>query len=221
MNIKTSLKNKNAMNTPDYVVDSLRNAILQGQYKANQPLRQDQIAEALGVSKIPLREALVQLKSEGLVTILPKRGAIVSELSGAEVEEIYAMRIALETMAIKKAIPLLNKSDIIRAKSVLEIIESETDKNQWGELNWEFHANLYQAAQMPLLLNTIHHLHNNVTRYLIIYLERLSASDRSQKEHRDMLQACLDQNSTKAVNILKKHLKHASDNLVSYLSVEK
>ncbi len=79
----------NAANTRDYIVRSLRESIIQGHYKANQPLRQDQIAQDLGVSKIPLREALVQLKAEGLVTFLPKRGAIVSELSRAEVEEIY------------------------------------------------------------------------------------------------------------------------------------
>ena len=218
MNPKMTLKKNNAANTPDFVISSLRNAIIQGQYKANEPLRQDQIAQELGVSKIPLREALVQLKAEGLVTFLPKRGAIVSELSRAEVEEIYAMRIALETIAIEKAIPLLSSSNIIRAKSVLEIIESETDQDQWGELNWEFHANLYQAAQMPLLLKTIHHLHNNVTRYLIIYLERLSALDKSQKEHWDLLKACQDRNASEAVKILKRHLQQASDNLGAYLS---
>ena len=208
----------NAANTPDFIVNTLRKAIIQGQFKANEPLRQDQIARDLGVSKIPLREALVQLKAEGLVTFLPQRGAIVSELSGTEVEEIYTMRIALETVAIEKAIPLLNNSSIIRAKSVLEIIESETDQNQWGELNWEFHANLYQAAHMPMLLKTIHNLHNNVTRYLIIYLDRLSASNKSQKEHWELLKACQEQNPSQAVKILKKHLQQASDNLVSYLS---
>lgn len=211
--------NKNtAANTPDYIVSTLRDAIIKGHYKANDPLRQDQIAKDLGVSKIPLREALVELKSEGLVTFLPRRGAIVSGLSGAEVEEIYTMRLALETAAIEKAIPQLGRADIIRAKSVLEIIESGTEKDQWGELNWEFHATLYQAAQMPLMLKTIHTLHNNVTRYLIIYLDRLSASDRSQKEHWDLLRACRDKDTEAALKILRKHLQQASDNLVSYLS---
>ena len=211
-------KNNMAANTPGFIVSILRDAIIKGHYKANEPLRQDQIAKDLGVSKIPLREALVELKSEGLVTFLPRRGAIVSGLSGAEVEEIYTMRRALETAAIEKAIPLLGNADIIRARSVLEIIDSGTEKDQWGELNWEFHANLYQAAQMPKMLKTIHTLHNNVTRYLIIYLDRLSASDRSQKEHWDLLRACQDKNTQAALNVLKKHLQQASDNLVSFLS---
>ena len=218
MSVGIPLFKKNIANTAEFVVNAVRNAILQGQYKANQPLRQDQIAEELGVSKIPLREALVQLKAEGLVTFLPKRGAVVSQLSVPEVDEIYTMRIALETAAIEKAIPHLSASDIIRAQSVLEIIDRENDKTQWGDLNWEFHATLYQAAQMPMLLNTIQNLHNNVVRYLIIYLDYLSAFDISQKEHWEILAACRNKKSSVAKRILKKHLKQASERLVTYLS---
>ena len=218
MNKKASLFQKDPGNTPDLIANVLRNAILQGRYRANQPLRQDHIAEELGVSKIPLREALVQLKAEGLVKFMPKRGAVVSELSAVEMVEIYAMRIALESVAIEKAIPQLSNADLIRAQGVLEILDSERDKEQWGDLNWEFHATLYQAAQMPLLMNTIQSLHNNVARYLIIYLDRLSASDISQKEHWALLQACRDKDINRAVTILKRHLQQASDRLATYLS---
>ena len=122
MNKKASLFQKDPGNTPDFIVNALRNAILQGRYKANQPLRQDHLAEELGVSKIPLREALVQLKAEGLVSFMPNRGAVVSELSAKEVDEIFTMRIALETKALERAIPNLRPADFIRAKSVLEIL---------------------------------------------------------------------------------------------------
>ncbi len=218
--IKSSrpLSQKTPGNTPEIIADTLRNAILQGRYKAKEPLRQDHIARELGVSKIPIREALVQLKAEGLVAFQPKRGAVVTELSAVEVEEIYTMRMALEAVAIEKAIPRLTASDIIRAQSVLEIIDIESDKTQWGDLNWEFHATLYQAAEMPLLLNTIQNLHNNVARYLIIYLDRLEASGISQKEHWALLNACRDNKKAAAVKILKKHLKEASERLIKYLS---
>lgn len=207
-------------NTPDLIAATLRNAILQGRYRANEPLRQDTLARDLGVSKIPLREALVQLKAEGLVTLLPKRGAVVSRLSGSEVAEIYAMRIALETVAIERAMPGLGQADLIRARSVLEIIDCEADRAQWGELNWEFHATLYQAAQMPLLLQTIQTLHNNVNRYLIIYLDRLSGLDLSRKQHWDLLDACREKDLPRATAVLKTHLNQASENLVSYLSFQ-
>ncbi len=218
MNANRSIFQSNPGNTPEFIANALRNAILQGRYKANEPLRQDHLAEELGVSKIPLREALVQLKAEGLVTFMPNRGAVVSGLSAAEVEEIYTMRIALESLAIEKAITRLNASDIIRAQSVLEIMDHETDKTQWGDLNWEFHATLYQAARMSFLLNTIQSLHNNVARYLIIYLDRLSASGLSQKEHWALLKACRGKKTGDAKRILKNHLKHASERLMTYLS---
>jgi DNA-binding GntR family transcriptional regulator len=218
MNKKALLFQKHPGNTPDLIANALRNAILQGRYKANQPLRQDRIAEELGVSKIPLREALVQLKAEGLVSFMPNRGAVVTELSAKEVDEIFTMRIALETKALERAIPNLRPADFIRAKSVLEILQKEEDRTQWSELNWEFHATLYQASQMPRLLSTIQTLHNNVTRYLIIYLDRLSAQDISQKEHMAIFNACQKQNIDVAIKQLATHLRKASKRLMAFLS---
>ena len=218
MNKRASLYQNNPANTPDLIANALRNAILQGRYKANQPLRQDHIAQEFGVSKIPLREALVQLKAEGLVSFMPNRGAVVTELSANEVDEIFTMRIALETKALERAIPNLSSADFIRAKSVLEILEKEKDRTQWSELNWEFHATLYQASQMPRLLSTIETLHNNVTRYLIIYLDRLSAQEISQKEHLAIFNACQKRNIDGATKQLTTHLRKASKRLMAFLS---
>jgi DNA-binding GntR family transcriptional regulator len=209
---------RNPGNTPELIAASLRTAILQNQIKSNQPLRQDQLAEQFGVSKIPVREAMVQLRAEGLVAFAPNRGFVVSELSPAEVEEIYAMRTALETMALEKAIPKLRSADLIRAAGVLEISRTEEDRLQWGELNWEFHATLYQAAAWPRLLSTIQMLHNNVARYLLIYLGRLSARDASQAEHLKILHACRKNDAERAVKILQQHLGRASERLVAFLS---
>ena len=218
MKTKLIFNKKDAGKNPDFIITTLRNAILKGQYRAGEPLRQDLIAKELSISKGPLREALVQLKAEGLVTFMPKRGAVVSALSKDEVEEIFTMRIALETVAMKRAISRLSAADFIRAKSVLEILDNESDVWQLSELNWEFHEILYKAAQMPILLSTIKGLHNNVIRYLIIYLDLLSAAERSQKEHWELLQACREQDISNAVKILDNHLHRASDHVVSYLS---
>jgi DNA-binding GntR family transcriptional regulator len=218
MNKKASLFQKDPGNTPDLIANALRNAILQGRYKANQPLRQDHIAEELGVSKIPLREALVQLKAEGLVSFMPNRGAVVTELSAKAVDEIFTMRIALETKALERAIPNLRPADFIRAKSVLEILQKEEDRTQWSELNWEFHATLYQASQMPRLLSAIQTLHNNITRYLIIYLDRLSAQDISQKEHLAIFKACQKRDIDVATDLLATHLSKAAKRLMAYLA---
>jgi DNA-binding GntR family transcriptional regulator len=209
---------KNPGNTPELIASALRGAILKGRLKSSQPLRQDQIAEQFGVSKIPVREAMVQLRAEGLIVFVPNRGFVVSELSPAEVEEIYMMRMALEAKALERAIPKLRPADLIRAASVLEISETEDDRSQWSELNWEFHSTLYQAAQLPRLLSTIQVLHNNVARYLLIYLGSLSARGASQTEHKKILQACQKKEVDRAVKILQQHLSRASDRLVAFLS---
>lgn len=218
MNTKSTIYQKKPGNTSDYIADALRNAILQGRYRANQPLRQDQIGDELGVSKVPVREALVQLKAEGLVAFMPNRGAVVTELSAGEVDEIFTMRIALETIALERAIPLLGSADLIRAKSVLKILEEEENRVQWSELNWEFHATLYQAARMSRLLSTIHALHNNVSRYLLIYLDRLSAQHTSQKEHWAIFNACQKQDIKAANTHLTHHLRKASERLMTFLT---
>ena len=218
MNEKRSSRTKQAGNTSEFIADSLREAIFRGEYKVNQPLRQDQIAKKLHVSKIPLREALVQLKSEGLVQFMPNRGAVVSSLSPAEIKEIFLMRIALENLAIAHAIPLIPVRDIIRAQSVLEIIDNENDKAQWSDLNWEFHKTLYQSAQMPLVVNTVHTLHNNVSRFLLIYYDTLDGSDISQKDHWDLLAAFKEKNISNAQEILKRHLSTAERKLQNFLS---
>jgi DNA-binding GntR family transcriptional regulator len=100
----------------------------------------------------------------------------------------------------------------------LDISEVEDDTAQWSELNWEFHATLYQAAQMPRLLGALEVLHNNVARYLLIYLGSLSARDASQSEHKKILQACKKRDGGLAVNILQQHLNHAANRLVAFLS---
>ena len=91
--------------TSELIAERLRNAIVIGEYQSGQALKQDELAKHFEVSKIPLREALYQLKSEGLVEFINNRGSIVSSLSASEVEEIYTMRMALEEIALERAIP--------------------------------------------------------------------------------------------------------------------
>ena len=206
------------LNTQEMIVEAMRQAILRGKLKSNQPLRQDKIAAQFGVSKIPVREALVQLKAEGLVRFKTNRGAFVSALSASEANEIYLMRIALERLALEHAIPKRTKSDLARAQSVLMLIDAEEDTTKWGELNWAFHAALYQPAKMPHLLDMIQILHRNVARYLVLYLADMDYQSKSQTEHHAILEACREQNVKEAVNLLEGHLDDARQTLVKFLA---
>ena len=203
--------------TPDVIADALRSAILRGQLRDNEPLRQDKIAADFGVSKVPVREALAQLKSEGLVTLHLNRGAFVTGLSAAEAHEIYVIRIALEIIALEQAIPHMTRTDYVAAENVLRLMDIESNTGEWGDLNWQFHVCLYRAANLPHVLKILDPLHVSVTRYLVLYLDAMGFQARSQEEHYAILAACREHDTTTAINILRAHLQQASETLVQFL----
>ena len=204
--------------TNESIASALRADILCGRLQGGQPLKQDEIAVQFGVSKIPVREALVQLKAEGLVIFHPNRGAFVSELSAAEADEIYVMRIALEKEILARAIPYLTVSDFKQAGALLSVMDREENIARWGELNWEFHAMLYTPAGLPRVMETLRTLHTNIARYLVLYLAGMDYQKRSQREHRALLKACREGEIEKAQSILEEHLLFASTQLVKYLN---
>lgn len=205
------------LQSTESIATALRSDILQGIYKSNAPLRQDEIAARFGVSKIPVREALQQLKVEGLVTFFPNRGAVVSSLSSAEVDEIYAMRIALETLALQRAIPHLTIADLTRAEALLDQLDQEEQVARWSELNWEFHALLYRPANLPRVMNWVSTLHINVARYMTLYLAGMAYQAASQAEHRTILAACRQGKIELACEQLRQHLQAAASQLVQVL----
>jgi DNA-binding GntR family transcriptional regulator len=208
----------NSVSTADLIARSLRTDILKGKLKSRQPLRQDEIASQFGVSKIPVREALFQLKAEGLVTFSPNRGAAVSELSPAEVDEMYIMRVALETVALQRAIPHLTVADLTRAEEILDIIDREPNVTRWGELNWEFHSTLYYPANLPRLMEYVKTLHIRIARYVVIYLAAMDFQTTSQSEHREILAACRRGDIAKATATLTHHFQSASNNIITFLT---
>lgn len=207
----------NEITTRDLIARSLRTDILRGRLKSKEPLRQEEIAARFGVSKIPVREALVQLKAEGLVTLYPNRGAVVSRLSPAEVDEIFIMRVALETTALRRAIPHLTIADLTRAEEILTAIDQEKEVARWGDLNWEFHSALYAPADLPRLMEWVNTLHIQVARYLVLYLAGMDYQTASQREHRQILQSCRQGHVEAAIEHLTHHLQSASTHLLAFL----
>ncbi|WP_416673102.1 GntR family transcriptional regulator [Egbenema bharatensis] len=203
--------------TPDLIADALRQAILYGVFAEGQSLRQDEIATQFGVSRIPVREALRQLEVEGLVTFFPNRGAVVTVLSIAEVQEIVEIRIALETTALQYAIPNQSQTCWATAERILVETDQATDFNRWAELNWEFHSTLYTPADRPRLLSMIRMLHINVDRYVRLQLKQTNYQEHSQQEHYRLLEYCQQQDAKGAIEGLKRHIGDAGKELVGYL----
>ena len=203
--------------TPTLIAEALRKGILRGVIKAGQTLRQEELAATFGVSRIPVREAFRQLEAEGLITIYPHRGAVVTELSALEAQELYEIRLALETEALKKAIPNFKPADLKKAQTIIEATDGETDIARWGELNWEFHAALYIPANRPRLLSMLNNLHLSVDRYMRLELAAMDYLPRSQHEHRELLQAASQRETERAVNLLAQHIEAAGKLLVGFL----
>ena len=216
MNLRIERVTGNGKTAVSQIITTLRKAIVAGTYEEGAPLRQDELAAAFGLSKIPVREALRQLQAEGLVTFYPNRGAFVSHLSADEAREIFVMRIALETVALREAMKGLKTADFIQADAILRIIDETDEPLAWSQLNEQFHFTLYQAANMPRLLETIRMLQANIARYFVIYRQLGNRQPDSQAEHRAILAACQAGDAQRACDHLANHLQASADELIQY-----
>src|SRR5215213_10054850 len=151
--------------TPDLIAESLRDEILRGEIPAGQPLRQEELAERFGVSRLPVRDALLRLEAQGLVHVFPNRGAFVISLSSDEVREIYEMRILLEGDIIERAVPRMMPDHWRRIDAVHAESTRSASGPEWVEGDWAFHRALYEPAGRPRQLATIEQLRGTVARY--------------------------------------------------------
>jgi DNA-binding GntR family transcriptional regulator len=201
-------------------LDAVRERIVRGIYPEGEPLRQDALAIELGVSRIPIREALRQLESEGLVTFNPHRGAIVSSLSLAEIDEVFALRAMIESDLLRQAIPHLNAESVTRATEVLGAYERALQEHNvaaWGELNWKFHSTLYAAADRPIAMGVAQRLHQHADRYLRMQLALTHGESQAREEHRAILAAARKKDAKSACAQLRDHIIGAGDRLLTFL----
>jgi len=203
--------------THEMVAAVLREAITNGLLKANQPLPQDWIAQQLRVSHIPVREALRQLQSEGLVTYQQNRGAQVSALTADEIHEIYEIRAILETAAIRGATPRLTPAQLAQAERILDAAEATVDGAAWGSQDVDFHRLIYALDDRPRLRELIDGLLRRVDRYWLTHGLMLTHRSEFERDHRALLAALRARNADAAAGLLEKHLTGASELLVAEL----
>jgi len=203
--------------THEIVADVLREAITKGQLRGNDPLPQGEIAAQLKVSHIPVREALRQLESEGLVTYQANRGATVTALSPAEIREIYEIRAIVETAAVRQATPRLTADELVRAGDILARAEKEGDGAVWGTLDVEFHLLVYDLDDRPRFRDLIEGLLRRVDRYWLSHGLMLKHRDTFDREHRALLDAIVARDGGLAAEVLDAHLVGACDLLIAGL----
>jgi DNA-binding GntR family transcriptional regulator len=206
------------------VADSLRARILAGSLAEGAALRQEALAAELGVSRIPLREAFRLLAAEGLITLLPHRGAVVSALSADEIAELFDLRALIESDLIRRAVPRLTEADLDRAEATLAAYADAFDRRDveaWGRFNTEFHLALHKPAGRPRSLALAQSLLDQTDRYTRMQLLLTQGQSRARREHEDLLNLCRKGEAEAAGTALARHIQQAGQGLTEFLEKRK
>jgi DNA-binding GntR family transcriptional regulator len=200
--------------------DELRRRILEGDYPAGMQLRQAVLAEELGISRIPFREALILLEAEGLVQMEAHKGAIVAGFSAEEVEELFEFRALIEPALLEKSAPLLTEADYAELEQILTEYSDELrtqNPGRWGALNTALHTVLYRRAMSPRMLATADQLLKSTDRFARMQLAYTDGREKAEREHREIVTECRAGNVKKAARLLRQHILTAGDALVRLL----
>lgn len=194
----------------------LRRRILEGTLPAGTQLRQSNLAQELGISRIPLREAFLQLEAEGLVRINAHRGATVSTLTREEVDELFELRAAIEPVLLVRSAPHLTSQDYARLHALLDDFSEALhsgDVRRWGEFNAEFHRLLYHRADRPRFMALAANLLQECDRHTRTQLTLTGAMERAEDEHAEILRLCEARRIDAAAALLKDHILHVQRSL--------
>ena len=185
----------------------LRERILKGRYPANSFIRQELIAQELGVSRLPVREALAQLEAEGLVIREKYRGALVPELSMTEIQEIYDLRLMIEPYLLREAIARMTPGQLATLKDVIHRSRQAEDTTAWAGLNVDFHRSLYAMADRPLAMQLLENLLVRADRYLKMQ-QFLSAETQAESDaqHQRILDFVAARDVEGATQALRDHI---------------
>lgn len=216
--VSKSLKHKTISTA---AADEIRGRILGGSFAPGFQLKQEDLAREFGISRIPIREALLLLESEGLVRIMPHRGAVVVKLNAEEIEELFNMRMLLEPFLLERSAPHLSPEDFATLDGILDRYEDSIGKQDvasWNDLNVEFHLLLYSHARSPRIVATVRTLLNECDRHTRIQLSNIEADRaRAMTEHADMVRLCRGGRFAEAAALLRAHIDHVRAGLVDLL----
>jgi len=201
----------------DSVFEKLRSEILHGKLKPGELLRQEEITERFGVSRTPVREAIQRLQMEGLVTLYPRRKAVVSTVPVRKISEIYDIRARLEAFAAELAVGRLTDKQLHRLADLIREMEALDPKSELEKIldkNREFHYIIYSAAENETLVAMINQLWRDILRLRSQYLLTPHGHIDSTREHRMILDALLARDRKKVYLLVQTHCEHSKVTLL-------
>lgn len=198
------------------VFQKIRDDILDGKYAEHEELREIAIGEELGVSRTPVREAFRQLELEGLIQIIPNKGAYVTGITAHDVKDIYMIRSKLEGLCARWAVENINKEQLEELEENVYLSEFHANKGhyeQMAELDNHFHEILYEACNSKMLRHQLTNLHQYVMRVRRKTLSSVVRSTASNQEHKLIMEAILAKNADEAERLAYEHIVNAFKNI--------
>jgi DNA-binding GntR family transcriptional regulator len=200
------------------LVENLRDEILLGELVPGQYIRLEEIAARFDVSTMPVREALRDLEAEGLVTIFPHKGAVVTQLSSDDLLDIYDVRAALEEMATRLAIPHMTQATFNQLFSYIDQMDSHLGELvTLIKLNHDFHNTLYRASGRRHLCDLIFVQRYRTQHYLHAFISDLGGMPQAQADHRAIIEACQQRDADRAASLVYNHVIHVGQAIVEYI----
>jgi DNA-binding GntR family transcriptional regulator len=192
----------------EYVVATLRAAILNGELPGGTRLVQSELADALGVSTTPVREALRDLAADGLVRLDAHRGAVVHRLNPTELDEICSLRMILEPEALRRAWPHLTDEVVAAVEALHGAMERASSAAEWSELNTRFHMSVYECAPSPRLLEILRGLVESWAMYVAAALQETPENrHRAAEGHDQILEALRTRDLEAALAATLEHVR--------------
>lgn len=200
------------------LVTEIRDEILRGTYQPGQRLLLNDLAERFGVSNMPVREALRHLETEGIVTSIPHKGAFVTRLDAEEMQDIYDIRVALEVLATRLAVPQMTDATLAELNRHISAMDDNVDTvATFIKLNHQFHMTLYAASQRKFLCDLIKTLRFRMHHYMHAFKVELGDMAQIQREHREILAACAAKNEERAADLIRAHVANVGKSIIEYM----
>lgn len=208
----------------EVVCETLRQAIRDGVFKPGERLMEVPLAEELGVSRTPVREAIRKLELEGFVVMIPHRGTYVADISLKDVTQVFEIRSALEELAAQLAAERITPDEIEFLERMLVEIgtfmeEKNMDKVVESDIN--FHEVLYKASRNERLVEIIHNLREQTLRFRTMSMNQPGRLVKTWEEHRLLVEAIADRNPAQAREIARIHMEHSEQALLKGMNIDK
>lgn len=201
------------------VFDKIRSDILNGKYKRGEELVESSIGKELGISRTPVREAIRQLELEGLVQLVPNKGAFVTGISEKDVRDIYLIRARLEGLAARMAAKNITPELLDAMEETVVLSEYHAKKEHYEqvcEMDSKFHKLLYKASGSRILEHTLTDFHQYVQRVRMASIMQKRRMEKSNDEHDAILTAIREHDEEKAELVATRHISNTVENLKNY-----